>query len=116
MRKRPPTKASIGARRAQCVAFANHKGGTGKTTSCLSIAGYLAKSGSKVLIVDFDPQGNATSGMGIDKKTLSHTMYDAVLAQCDGHQGVGITKVILETDVQNLHVAPAEFDLAVAEC
>ena len=116
MRKRPTAKGGNGARRAPCVAFANHKGGTGKTTSCLSIAGYLAKSGSKVLAVDFDPQGNATSGLGIDKKTLSYSMYDAVLAQCDGQQGVPITQVIVATDVPNLHVAPAEFDLAVAEC
>jgi len=52
------------SRKAECIAFANYKGGTGKTTSCLSIAGYLAKSGSKVLVVDFDPQANATSGAG----------------------------------------------------
>jgi chromosome partitioning protein len=102
-------------RKGQCVAFANHKGGTGKTTSCLSIAGYLAKSGSKVLVIDFDPQANATSGLGIDKKTLRYSMYDAVLDQCEGHQGVPLTHVILETEVENLHVAPSEFDLAVAE-
>src|ERR1700730_7110769 len=116
MRKPQPVKSNNGVRRAQCVAFANHKGGTGKTTSCLSIAGYLAKSGSKVLVVDFDPQGNATSGLGIDKKTISFSMYDAVLALCDGQQGVPITKVIVETDVQKLQVAPAEFDFAVDEC
>jgi chromosome partitioning protein len=115
--KKQATKATGNtAKRAQCVAFANHKGGTGKTTSCLSIAGYLAKSGSKVLVVDFDPQANATSGLGIDKATLRYSMYDALLYQCDGQQGVPLTRVILETDVDNLHVAPAEFDLAVAEC
>ena len=116
MKKQPPAKGNNGVRRAQCVAFANHKGGTGKTTSCLSIAGYLAKRGSKVLVVDFDPQANATSGLGIDKKTLPFSMYDAVLAHCDGQQGVPITQVIVETDITDLHVAPAEFDLAVAEC
>jgi len=100
---------------AECIGFANHKGGTGKTTSCLSIAGYLAKSGSKVLVVDFDPQANATSGLGIDTSTLKYSMYDAVLDQCDGYEGVPITQVILETDVGNLHVAPSELDLAVAE-
>jgi chromosome partitioning protein len=115
MRKQPTKEASKMPRGSQCVAFANHKGGTGKTTSCLSIAGYLAKGGSKVLVVDFDPQANATSGLGIDKKTLRNTMYDAVLDQCDGHSGMPITQVILETDVKNLHVAPSEFDLAVAE-
>lgn len=116
MRKRQPSEDGDRSRRAQCVAFANHKGGSGKTTSCLSIAGYLVKGGSKVLVVDFDPQGNATSGLGIDKKTLPYSMYDAVLAQCDGQQGVPITQVIVETEVQGLHVAPSEFDLAVAEC
>ncbi len=99
---------------AECVVFANCKGGTGKTTSCLSIAGYLAKSGSKVLVVDFDPQANATSGLGIETLTLKYSMYDAVLDQCDGYEGVPITQVILETDVENLHIAPSELDLAVA--
>jgi len=100
---------------AECIAFANTKGGTGKTTSCLSIAGYLAKGGSKVLVVDFDPQANATSGLGIDAMTLPYSMYDVVLAQCDGYEGVPITRVILETDVENLHLAPSELDLVVVE-
>ena len=103
------------SRAAECIVFANHKGGTGKTTCCLSIAGYLAKSGSKVLVVDFDPQANATSGLGIDRITLQRSIYDAVLNHCDGYKGVPITQVILETDVENLHVAPSELDLAVAE-
>src|SRR5437763_10644950 len=110
-KKRSPTGNNT-PRRAQCIAFANHKGGTGKTTSCLSIAGYLAKGGSRVLVVDCDPQGNATSGLGIDKKSLRTSMYDAFLEHCDGHEGVPLTRVIVETDVPNLHVAPAEFDLA----
>ncbi len=99
---------------ARCIAFANHKGGSGKTTSCLSVAGYLAKGGAKVLVVDFDAQANATSGLGIDKYKVSHTMYDAVLHSCTG-QGMPITKVIVATDVANLHLAPSEFDLRVAE-
>ena len=102
-------------KRAECIAFANHKGGTGKTSSCLSIAGHLAKSGAKVLMVDFDPQANATSGMGIDTAVLQHSIYDAVLAQCDGYQGLPVTQVVLETDVVNLHVVPSELDLAAAE-
>ena len=100
---------------AECIVFANHKGGMGKTTSCLSIAGYLAKSGSKVLVVDFDPQANATSGLGIDMMSLKYSMYDAVLDQCDGYEGVPVTRVILETGMENLHVAPSEFDLGVAQ-
>src|SRR6202158_1680071 len=112
MKKRQTKETSKLPGKAQCIAFANHKGGTGKTTSCLSIAGYLAKSGSKVLVVDFDPQANATSGLGIDKTTSRYSMYDAVLDQFDGHKGVPITHVILATDVENLHIAPSEFDLA----
>ena len=116
MKKRQTKETRQLPGKAQCIAFANHKGGTGKTTSCLSIAGYLAKSGSKVLVVDFDPQANATSGLGIDKSSLRHSMYDAVLDQCDGREGVAISHVIVETDIINLHLAPSEFDLAVAEC
>ena len=115
MKKQEKGQAKKMEKAAECIVFANHKGGTGKTTSCLSIAGYLAKSGNKVLVVDFDPQANATSGLGIDTVTLKYSMYDAVLDQCDGYEGVPITQVILETDVGNLHVAPSELDLAVAE-
>ncbi len=103
------------SRTAKCIVFADHKGGTGKTTSCVSIAGYLAKGGSKVLVVDFDPQANATSGLGIDVTSLKYSMYDVVLGRCDGYEGVPITKVILDTAVENLHIAPSELDLAVAE-
>ena len=100
---------------AECIAFGNPKGGTGKTTSCLSVAGFLARSGSKVLVVDFDPQANATSGLGIDRITLQHSIYDSVLNYCDGYKGIPITRVILETDVENLHIAPSELDLGVVE-
>jgi chromosome partitioning protein len=103
------------SRPEQCPAFIRRKGGTGKTTSYLSDAGYLAKSGNKVLVVNFDSQANTTSGLGIDLMALERSMYDAVLGRCDGHEGVSITRVILETDVGNLHVAPSEFDLGVAE-
>ena len=103
------------AEQAQCIALANQKGGTGKTTSCLGIAGWLAKEGNRVLVVDFDPQANATSRLGIDTMALRHSVYDAVLNQCDGYRGVPITRVILETEFDYLHLAPAELDLAVAE-
>jgi chromosome partitioning protein len=103
------------AKIAECIAFSNPKGGSGKTTSCLSVAGYLAKSGGKVLVVDLDPQASATSGLGIDSKSLHRSIYDAMLAHCDGHNGVTITQVILETEIDNLHLAPSEPDLSVAE-
>ena len=98
------------------IAFVNLKGGTGKTTLCINIAGYLAKKQdeSKVLVVDFDPQANATSGLGIEGKTLKKSIYDAVLHQCESNLGVSITQIILETGVKNLHLAPSELDLAAA--
>ena len=61
-------------RHVRTIAFVHHKGGTGKTTSCLNIAGWLVKMGKQVLVVDLDPQGNASSGLGIDRKSLQ---YDA---------------------------------------
>ncbi|NET37279.1 MAG: AAA family ATPase [Cyanothece sp. SIO1E1] len=97
------------------IAFANLKGGTGKTTICINTAAHLAKiSSGRVLVVDFDPQANATSGLGIEGKTLKYSMYDAVLNQCEGYEGVPITQIILATDVENLHLAPSELDLGVA--
>jgi chromosome partitioning protein len=100
---------------AENVAFVNHKGGTGKTTSCISIAGFLAKEGNNVLVVDLDPQANATSGLGIDVSTQQFTIYDAILDQCDGYEGVSISQIVVKTGVDNLHLAPSEFDLAVSE-
>lgn len=103
------------ANRAECIAFANYKGGTGKTTSCLGVAGYLAKSGHKTLVVDLDPQANTTSGLGIDPLSLKRTTYDLLLGFCKGYDPVPFTDIILETGIENLHVAPSEFDLGVAE-
>lgn len=103
------------ANMAECIAFVNHKGGTGKTTSCISIAGFLAKNGYKTLVVDFDPQANATSGLGIDSSSLQYSMYDVILDQCEGYEGVPVSRIILETNVTKLHLAPSEFDLSVAE-
>ena len=102
-------------KQAECVAFANFKGGTGKTTSCLSVAGYLAKAGFQVLVVDFDPQANATSGLGIDGTTLQHSLYDVILEQCQPGTGVTISQIIVETEVKNLHLAPSHLDLGAAQ-
>jgi len=102
-------------KRAECISFANHKGGTGKTTSCISIAGWLAKKGQKVLVVDFDPQANATSGLGIDVMSLKYSIYDAVLNHCEVYEGVPVAEVIVETEIENLHLAPSEMDLSISE-
>ena len=61
------------------ITFAHYKGGTGKTTSCLSVAGWLARHGKKVLVVDLDPQANATSGLGMDTKGLEKSVYDIMI-------------------------------------
>jgi chromosome partitioning protein len=99
---------------AQCISFANFKGGTGKTTTCVNLAGYLAQMGAKVLVVDFDPQANATSALGIDGTTIQHSIYDAFLNCIDGYDGVPITQIILETPIENLHLAPSALSLGVA--
>lgn len=91
------------------IAVTNQKGGVGKTTSAVNIAYYLAKMGKKTLIVDFDPQGNATSGLGVDKQTLEHTMTDVILETRE------MIDVILPTDHKNLYLAPATPHLANTE-
>jgi len=101
-------------KKARCIAFTNHKGGTGKTTSCVSIAGFLAKSGHKTLVVDFDPQANATSALGIEAASLERSIYDVLLQEC-GHAGADMHEILLGTGIDNLHLAPSEFDLSAAE-
>lgn len=103
------------ARYAECIAFTNHKGGTGKTTSCLSVAGYFAKMGAKVLVVDFDPQANATSGLGIDGGSIKHSICDVVLGLCEGYQAFSISGAIVSTYVDNIHLVPSQTDLAAIE-
>lgn len=91
------------------IAFAHHKGGTGKTTSCVNISGYLAIWGKKVLVIDLDPQANATSALGIDKNNLGDSMYDVMVGD------VEIADAVLETEIENIHLAPATLDLVGAE-
>lgn len=91
------------------ISITNQKGGVGKTTSAVNIAYYLAKAGKKVLLVDFDPQGNATSGLGVDKDKLNITMSDVML-------GKKLLKdTIITTDYKNLWLAPSTPHLANTE-
>lgn len=94
---------------ATVISVTNQKGGVGKTTSAVNIAYYLAKQGKKTLLIDFDPQGNATSGLGIDKQALESTMSDVILEQKQ------LIDVILPTEHDNLFVAPATPHLANTE-
>ena len=64
---------------AKIVSFSNQKGGVGKTTSCVNISAQIANKGKKVLMIDMDPQGNATSGLGISKSKIDKTIYDVII-------------------------------------
>ncbi|MDN7012816.1 ParA family protein [Methanoculleus sp. FWC-SCC3] len=96
------------------IAFAHHKGGTGKTTSCLNVAGYLQKEGKSVLIVDCDPQANATTGLGVDPETLELSLYDVFMSVFEGFPYAGITDVIVST-ASGIDLAPATLDLVGVE-
>ena len=91
------------------IAIANQKGGVGKTTTSGNLGACLAFIGKKVLIVDIDPQGNATSGAGIDKGEVNECIYDVLV------DDLAIEKVIKDTAVENLYVVPATIQLAGAE-
>lgn len=91
------------------IAIANQKGGVGKTTTAVNLGTSLAQLGKRVLVVDIDPQGNATSGLGADRQSIEHCIYDVLV------NGVGLEEVMLETAVQNLLLIPATLQLAGAE-
>lgn len=91
------------------VSFSNQKGGVGKTTSCVNISAQIANKGKKVLMIDMDPQANATSGLGIQKSKIKKTIYDVIIGKCD------IKDAIIKTNFKNLSVVPANIDLAGAE-
>lgn len=91
------------------IAIANQKGGVGKTTTTVNLGASLAELDHRVLVVDLDPQGNATTGLGINPRTLEYTMYDVLL------NDVALDECIEPTEVKGLFVAPASLDLAGAE-
>lgn len=91
------------------IAIANQKGGVGKTTTTINLSSCLAELGQKVLVVDTDPQGNTTSGLGIDKETAESTVYQLMIGECE------IKDCLIHTDFERLDVIPSNVNLAGAE-
>lgn len=91
------------------IAIFNQKGGVGKTTTNVNLSACIGKKGKKVLVIDLDPQGNTTSGFGIDKSELEFTIYDVLLDEKD------IKDVIIETEFENIHILSSSTELAGAE-
>lgn len=94
---------------AHIIAIANQKGGVGKTTTTINLGSYLAKAGKRVLIVDLDPQGNTSSGLGIDKNDLQQSLYHVLVNDGEAE------KAVLKTPFHGLEVLPAAPILAAAE-
>ena len=91
------------------ITICNQKGGVGKTTTAVNLSAFFALSGKKTLLVDADPQGNATSGVGIDKNTVEQTIYHALLDKST------IESIIRPTNIERLSIIPSNLNLTGAE-
>ncbi|MHB8462229.1 MAG: ParA family protein, partial [Vulcanimicrobiaceae bacterium] len=94
---------------SRIIALVNQKGGVGKSTTAVNLGAALAVGGARVLVVDNDPQGNTTTGFGIDKSQIESDVYDVLVGQAT------VDDVIVETEVENLSLIPATINLAGAE-
>ncbi|MCU6761606.1 Sporulation initiation inhibitor protein soj [uncultured Roseburia sp.] len=91
------------------IAVANQKGGVGKTTTAINLSACLAEAGKKVLTIDMDPQGNTTSGLGLDKNELNNTVYELMLGECT------VNESITKSEIENLYIIASNVNLAGAE-
>ena len=94
---------------SKVIAVFNQKGGVGKTTTNVNLTASLGSMGKKILVLDLDPQGNTTSGYGIDKQSVERTIYDVII------EGVEINEAILSTEFDNIDIVASDTDLAGCE-
>ncbi|WP_230398650.1 ParA family protein [Novisyntrophococcus fermenticellae] len=93
----------------RAIAIANQKGGVGKSTTAINLSACLAEAGKRVLTIDIDPQGNTTSGLGIDKNNVNNTVYELLLGECE------ISDCIIDLEIDNLSLIPSNINLSGAE-
>ena len=91
------------------IAVANQKGGVGKTTTAINLSACLAEVGKNILVIDMDPQGNTTSGFGIDKNELENTVYEMMIGECK------LIDCLLENVIERVSILPANINLSGAE-
>ena len=94
---------------SRIIAIANQKGGVGKTTTAINLSACLAERNRKVLAIDIDPQGNTTSGLGINKNELENTIYQMMIGECS------LQDCLIKSDIDNLDILPSNVNLAGAE-